>query len=220
VPNTRVQRTRSSPSAPRSPLTRCPLGRRLSLLVLSPATLFAVAAVISAARLQASESGEAFVTIGGVTLGQATFHDIQARLGQTVRTRASDPHDEQLCYVMPGGTAELLFVTNDLGGSERVLIGFELRELSGASPTSCLQLSPALAKPFESGVSGIRLGMSRAKFLAVVGQPVKASRRRVIREFARQEPRGDRTYDIVIIVEGEFRDESLASLSVSKTETW
>ena len=27
-PNTRVQRTRSSPSAPRSPLTRCPLGRR------------------------------------------------------------------------------------------------------------------------------------------------------------------------------------------------
>ena len=26
-PNTRVQRTRSSPSAHRSPLTRCPLGR-------------------------------------------------------------------------------------------------------------------------------------------------------------------------------------------------
>ena len=25
-PNTRVQRTRSSPSAPHSPLTRCPLG--------------------------------------------------------------------------------------------------------------------------------------------------------------------------------------------------
>ena len=27
-PNTRVQRTRSSPSAPHSPLTRYPLGRR------------------------------------------------------------------------------------------------------------------------------------------------------------------------------------------------
>jgi len=27
-PNTRVQRTRSSPSAPHSPLTRCPLGSR------------------------------------------------------------------------------------------------------------------------------------------------------------------------------------------------
>jgi hypothetical protein len=26
APNTRVQRTRSSPSAPHSPLTRCPLG--------------------------------------------------------------------------------------------------------------------------------------------------------------------------------------------------
>jgi hypothetical protein len=45
-PNTRMQRTRSSPSALRSPLTRCPLGRRswvhgpiaLFLLALSAAT--------------------------------------------------------------------------------------------------------------------------------------------------------------------------------------
>ena len=34
-PNTRMQRTRSSPSALRSPLMRCPLGRRITMMALS-----------------------------------------------------------------------------------------------------------------------------------------------------------------------------------------
>ena len=221
LPNTRMQRTRSSPSALRSPLMRCPLGRTLTgHRDLFPVALLAAGLLMLSAPLQASESGEQFVTIGGITLGRATFQDVQTRLGRTNITKAADPHDEQLCYLLPVGDTFLLFVSNDLGGPEHTLIGYEVRRGSGSRPASCLQLSATLAMPFETDVGGIRLGMTRAQFLKVVGQPVKADRKIVMREFARKEPLNGRNYDIVIYIEGEFRGDKLRGFSVSKTETW
>jgi hypothetical protein len=51
APNTRVQRTRSSPSAPHSPLTRCPLGRTLGFVWLLTILMLQAAAGSAATRL-------------------------------------------------------------------------------------------------------------------------------------------------------------------------
>ena len=230
APNTRLQLTvamhfgaresgggsRESGALGRPQLKRHPLGRLLMSHGV-PAAFLSAGLLICSTPLQASESGEKFVSIGGITLGRATFKDVQTRLGRTTLAPAADPHDEQLCYLLPSGDVMLLFVSNDLGGPEKSLIGFDVRTVFGARPPSCLQLSEI---PFATDVGGIRLGMTQPQFLKIVGKPVKVDRKTVVREFARKELLHGLDYDIIIFVEGEFRGGKLIGFGVSKTETY
>ena len=105
LPNTRVQRTRSSPSAPRSPLTRYPLGGWISTSL--AVGLLALVSALSAVGCTHTETGANFYFPPGSEPAEAKYQLSVAFVG-AARHAYVDRTKKKIGIVIRAGDAVLL----------------------------------------------------------------------------------------------------------------
>lgn len=131
----------------------------------------ALAALMAFAALAADDDGRRFTSFLGRRLNLGTLDTVQARLGRTrlIESYDSGEYEARLCYL--GADGIVSFLSGQAGGAQLGLLGFELKQGSTATAQGCRQLSHRYAEASKD-LGGLRLGMSRAQFTALVGEPV------------------------------------------------
>ena len=135
-----------------------------------------------------------------VTLGAGfTFEGVQGRLGKTLVSESRDRHNDwSICYTMrtKGGHVELRFLSDELGGPEHEVLGFDVR-LRGAKVPPSADCSSKLPGPLELLAGGRRfLGMTRLEVRRAMGAPTRAAHREYEYEHSREVIGADgRRYD-------------------------
>ena len=117
----------------------------------------------------AGDGGERFTSFLGLRLNIGTLDEVAARLGRTglIEAGDSDEYEARMCYLGSDG------VVSFISSSPRLeLSGFELREAVTGTAQGCRELHGRYAAEAEQ-IGGLRLGMSKAQFAALVGDPVR-----------------------------------------------
>lgn len=133
------------------------------------AALVALAAAAAAAPLARAEDGARFTTFLGAKLNLGTLDDVQARLGRTrlIEANDADDYEARVCYLGSNG------VVSFISGIPRLeLSGFEVREPYSVAAEGCRELHGRYATEARQ-LGGLHLGMSKAEFAALVGDPLR-----------------------------------------------
>jgi hypothetical protein len=192
----------------------------LALLVVAPTALGAD-----------GPPGEKFAALLGLRLENATLADVERRLGRSVLRESGDAgeYEASICYDVPASRTAVTFRSGELGGSDHVVLEFELRKYE--TRPECLMLDSSVVPASSLRVAGLYLGMTEESFSRVLGGSEPLPGGGVGRVFERREPmtaeeraRNPATapypfWDVVIWVRGEFRGGKLSRLVVSKTVT-
>jgi hypothetical protein len=124
-----------------------------------------IAVVIGRTAVAGQQAGEQFTRPFGLQLVFATVQDAQHRLGPA-KVTVSGHYEETVCYVdMPSRTF-VAFMAQGEGLSGR----FTARRLREKVPEACSRLPTWALAQLEGNVGGLRLGMSRQRFVAVAGK--------------------------------------------------
>lgn len=191
------------------------------------AALLGLAAAVVAAPLRAEDDGARFTSFLGARLNVGTLNDVQARLGRSrlIELNDADDYEARVCYLGSNG------VVSFLSGVPRLeLSGFEAREPGTVAADGCRELRGRYAAAARQ-LSGLRLGMSKADFVALLGDPVQwdgDSAERVY-ESEQKMTRADRglfkdspellargTFSVTVTVTGTFVDDKLVGFRVWK----
>ena len=175
----------------------------------------------------AGDVGERFTSVLGLRLNIGTLNEVAARLGRTglIEAGDSDEYEARMCYL--GSNGVLSFIS----ASPRLeLSGFELREAVTGTAEGCRELHGRYAA--EAGqIGGLRLGMSKAEFVALVGDSVRwdgdagqqlyeseqkmsADERGLFKDSPELLTRG--TFNVTVTVTGTFVQDRLVALRVWK----
>ncbi len=114
-----------------------------------------------------------------------TLTSVQAVLGRTTLVPPRD-HDDFAteCYAASDslGPFTLRFLSNELGGPEHVLLGFELTRGKASKPDARSCASIGVLRDVETD-NGLFLGMPVASLLKVMGRPKRSDQREYLFEF-------------------------------------
>lgn len=127
------------------------------------------AAAGAAMPSQAGEDGARFTAFLGARLNVGTLDDVQARLGRTrlIELSDADDYEARICYLGSNG------VVSFVSGVPRLeLSGFEVREPGTVAAEGCRELHGRHATEARQ-LGGLRLGMSKAEFASLLGDPVR-----------------------------------------------
>lgn len=170
--------------------------------------------LLAALLLQAGANpGDRFTHFAGFDLGKATLAEVQARHGPSPVRESGDAgeYEAWVCYATPGG--EVQFNSGEIGGGTE-LIGFTLGPASPAG--DC----PKPRQALPTGISGVRLGLTRAEFLAALRNPVEWTGDAGTSRFEYQSRTPDGVpLDVSITVLAAFQDGKLIRFAVWKIET-
>jgi len=160
--------------------------------------------------------GEQFTSPLGLPLLETTIAQVQARLGPAPITEQG--HDQDVaCYLWPDPRAVVTFSV----GREGLDSGFTMRSVGGRVRRSgCVEVPRALIGDLALTVGGLRLGMTREEFTALLGLPAGATGVTFSREEPSRRPDGssDPENDVytTVRVEARFEKDRLVELEVSK----
>jgi hypothetical protein len=154
------------------------------------------------------------VSLAGFSLGEGTLFQVQEKLGATPFAREGEAgtYRGSVCYRV--GNAQVGFLTNELGGPQRELLGFEL---SSAQNAACPALKEKLASPLAIG--GLHLGMSRASFASMLGGSVKWNGDAATFEKLGGTTVEQKRFDLLVSVTGHFNHDVLARLEIWRLVT-
>lgn len=207
-----------------------PMSRFLRVLILT-------ALLVQGSTACAGPSGDRFSSFAGFSLGETTFKDVQATIGDAmvVRTGEAGGSLASLCYTVDS-SRYILFLAGELDGPEHYLGGFDISDVPSRGP--CSPWPKHIAKP-SLDIGGLHLGMSVSAFKTVVGVPIKweaghgtasfenkqkmsaAELAKLPTETQAQIARGKSQdyYDVVITISATFKSDKLREVRVWKTET-
>jgi hypothetical protein len=177
-------------------------------------------AALSAALATAEEPGEQFKRPLGFPLVATTVVEVQDHLGPAPITRTGH-YENVVCYIWPKHAALVTFMSQGEGLSGR----FTMRTLGEPAPPECRHLDSSVVKGQKLEVGGLRLGMSRGAFEALLGKLAPLPGGMLGVTFDRTEPIdrkahplgiGDTLY-ISIVVGGKFQHDHLVELDIWKT---
>jgi hypothetical protein len=137
----------------------------------------------------------------GLPLLEAQLQDVEGVLG---RATVKD-EDAFVCYVAPTKDVFLRFVL-DRWGTERRIVGFTMRALSGAAAAPCTLLPAAIEARADLLVGGLSLGMSRSEAIQLLGPGLQSPDGRLFRHFI--------GLDRDIVISTRFHEEKLTELNV------
>lgn len=139
---------------------------RAGLLVLA----FAAMAAFPAGAQEGD--GARFTSFLGFRLNLGTLDDVQGRLGHArlVESYEDGEYQASVCYL--GSDGMVSFLSGRDGGAMLGLLGFELRRSTTEAAQNCRQLPRHYADAARN-LGGLRLGMSRQDFAALMGGPVQ-----------------------------------------------
>lgn len=186
-----------------------------------------LAAALAAASSWADDDGARFTSFLGARLNVGTLNDVQARLGRTrlIELSDADDYEARVCYLGSNG------VVSFVSGVPRLeLSGFEVREPRTVAAEGCRELHGRHATA-AAQIGGLRLGMNKAEFAALVGDPLQwdgdsaervydseqkmsAADRGLFRDSPELLARG--TFNVRVTVTGTFVDDRLVGFRVWK----
>lgn len=186
-----------------------------------------LAAALAAAPARADDDGARFTRFLGARLNYGTLDEVQARLGRTrlIEQNDADDYEARVCYL--GSRGVVSFVS---GVPRLELSGFEVREPGSVAAEGCRELRGRRAAE-AAQLAGLRLGMSKAEFSAVVGEPVRWDGDSGERDYESEEKmsQGQRalfkdspellargTFNVLVTVTGTFVDGRLVGFRVWK----
>ncbi len=175
----------------------------------------------------AADDGARFTSFLGLRLNIGTLNEVQARLGKTPLIESSDSGDYEarICYLGSNG------VVSFVSSSPRLeLSGFEVREAVTGTAEGCRELHGRYADQSKQ-FGGLRLGMSKAEFVGLLGEPVRwdgdagerlyeseqkmtADERGLFRDSPELLSRG--TFNVMVTVTGTFVQDRLVGFRVWK----
>jgi hypothetical protein len=133
------------------------------------AAFLAVFLAVVSAGTRADDDGARFTRFLGLRLNYGTLDGVQERLGRSrlIELNDADDYEARVCYLGSRG------VVSFISGVPRLeLSGFEVREPGTVAAEGCRELHGRLASESVE-LAGLHLGMSKAEFTAVVGEPVR-----------------------------------------------
>jgi hypothetical protein len=124
---------------------------------------------MAAVPCPADDAGARFTSVLGARLNVGTLNEVEARLGRTrlIELTDADDYEARVCYLGSNG------VVSFISGVPRLeLSGFEVREPGTVAADGCRELHGRYATA-ASQLGGLHLGMSKADFVALLGDPVQ-----------------------------------------------
>lgn len=187
----------------------------------------AVVLVAMALPAMADDDGGRFTSFLGLRLNIGTLNDVQARLGKTRLIESSDSEDYEarVCYLGSDGVISFVSPVAQLE-----LSGFEVREAVTGTAQGCRELHGRYADQSKQ-LGGLRLGMSKAEFVALLGDPVRweGDSGQRLYESEQKMTAGDRglfkdspellargTFNVIVTVTGTFIEGHLVGFRVWK----
>jgi hypothetical protein len=179
---------------------------------------------------RADDDGGRFTAFLGFHLNNGTLDDVQGRLGRTRLNESyeSGDYEASICYL--GSNGVVSFLSGQEGGAVLGLLGFQLRRGSTDVAQHCRQLPRHYADASRS-LGGLRLGMSKAEFSALVGAPVQwdGETARRLYESEQSMSAGERaqyadspelslrgSFNVLVTVTARFVDDQLVEVAVWK----
>jgi len=189
--------------------------------------LLAAGLVALALPALAGDDGGRFTSFLGLRLNIGTLGDVQARLGRTglFEDGDSEEYEARVCYLGSNGVVSFI---SSVPGLE--LSGVEVRQAETATAQGCRELRGRYADA-AGQLGGLRLGMSRAEFVTLLGDPVSwdgdsgqrlfegeqkisASERGLFKDSPELLARG--TFNVMVTVTGTFVEDRLVAFRVWK----
>jgi len=159
------------------------------------------------------QPGDRFTHFAGYDLGKATLSEVQTRYGKSRVRESGDAgeYEAWICYTTPG--AEIQFNSGGMGGGTD-LLGFTI----SATPTAKDCPKPKTVLPSE--ISGVKLGISKNQFTALMKNPVEWIKNTGTARFDYQAKTADGVLlDVSISVIATFSSNKLSKLAVWKIES-
>ena len=189
--------------------------------------MMAAGLMLMALPAMAADDGARFTSFLGQRLNVGTLNEVQAKLGHTrlIESGDSEDYEARVCYLGSNGVVSFVSSVPRLE-----LSGIEVREALSGTAEGCRELHGGYAS--QSGqLGGLRLGMSKAEFTALVGDPVRwdgdsgqrlyeseqkmtADERGLFRDSPELQLRG--SFNVTISVTGTFVDDRLVGFRVWK----
>jgi hypothetical protein len=189
--------------------------------------ILTVALALTVLPAHAADDGGRFTSFLGLRLNVGTLDEVQAHLGKArlLESWDSGDYEGRVCYL---GSRGVISFISDVQRLE--LSGLEVREAATASAEGCRELRGRAAA--QSGqLGGLRLGMSKQEFIALVGEPVNwdgdsgqrmyeseqkmtASDRALFKDAPELLVRG--SFNVIVTVTGSFVEGRLAAFRVWK----
>jgi hypothetical protein len=182
---------------------------------------------MAAVPCPADDAGARFTSFLGARLNVGTLNEVEARLGRTrlIELTDADDYEARVCYLGSNG------VVSFISGVPRLeLSGFEVREPGTVAADGCRELHGRYATA-ASQLGGLHLGMSKADFVALLGDPVQWDGDSAEREYDSEQKMtpADRglfhdspellargTFNVTVTVTGTFVDGRLVGFRVWK----
>jgi hypothetical protein len=174
----------------------------------------AAAAALLAGGVPSLAPGEQFTKPLGMALIVTGVDEVQRRLGAAVVVE-SGHYEGTVCYYDDGTHTLLAFMAQgeELSGS------FTAQRLKQRPAGKCSKLPQSALAQVNAGVGGLRLGMLRSEFIAVVGKAVASPEGALVATFEYPESVGEPAREIptMVVVEGRFENDRLIEFVVTKS---
>lgn len=190
-------------------------------------SMLAVVLAVVAFPVLAGDDGSRFTSFLGLRLNVGTLNEVQARLGKTRLIESTDTEDYEarMCYLGSNGVVSFVSAVPRLE-----LSGFEVREAVSATAEGCRELHGRKAEQARD-LAGLHLGMSKAEFISLLGEPVQWDGNTGQRQFDSEQKMtgGERglfkdspelllrgTFNVSVTVTGTFLEDHLVGFRVWK----
>ncbi|MDE0855508.1 MAG: hypothetical protein OSA97_13905 [Nevskia sp.] len=175
----------------------------------------------------AGDDGARFTSFLGLRLNIGTLDQVQARLGRTrlIENGDSEDYEARVCYLGNKGVVSFFSSVPRLE-----LSGLEVREAVSGAAQGCRELRGTYAQQ-STQLAGLHLGMSKAEFAALLGEPLRWDGDSGQRLFESEQPMtpGERklfhdspelllrgAFNVTVSVSGTFVEDRLVSFRVWK----
>ena len=184
-------------------------------------------------------TGGIYTSYSGFSLGVGDLGDVQAKLGKATLLESGEAgeYEARLCYRTAGSV--VTFLSSELGGPNHRLLGVELAAIGNGSGAGCATWPTEIDAPPDR-IAGLKLGMSQEEFVRELGATVQhdgaliraffESRRQINQAELASMSSDIRAkiksgalqsyFDVLVTVEGTFKDGLLQAIQVWRVETF
>lgn len=180
--------------------------------------LFSLLFTVQMLYSQTAGSGEKFTSFNGICLAKSTLSDVQVKLGKGTITETGDAggYEAALYYYYPKENILIKFYSSELGGAEKELVGYKFEKNMGAKlPAGCKTVD----KNIDLNVGGIYVGMKREDFKKLFDKSQQVNKNTDKFRFSYVEKINGTDYDVMITIEGIFKNNRLDKFEIDKTIT-
>lgn len=167
---------------------------------------------------EATKDGEIFSCFNNVCLSETTIYEVQKLLGKTkiIEIGETSEYKAFIYYYYKKDNVLIKFYSGELGGETKILVGYELEK---RKPNKLPKNCKILEKDINLNIGGIYIGMTKDNFYYILKNAIRDSQDMNRFTFEHTKKVKGIEFDVLITIQGEFKNNILNRVIINKTVT-